>query len=105
MKFSTLKFRSIALVIATAFSANASARDAVLDALVVETGLSLRDVKMVVGARSGHAEYLASYDQTQRRFVRAIGKSRYRELMAGRNVPLFHPEQRVASVALRLPAR
>jgi hypothetical protein len=100
-----MKARIIALLIAAAFSANVAAEDDVLGALVTESGMSLRDVKMVLGARSGHAEYLASYDQTQRRFVRAIGKARYRDLIAGRAVPMLHPDQRVAMVQMKVPTR
>jgi hypothetical protein len=95
-----MKARFIALVVAAAFCTPVLAEENVVAALAIETGMSTRDVRMVLGARSGHAEYLASYDQTTRRFVRAIGSARYRDLMAGRRVPLLHPEQRVASIAL-----
>ena len=100
-----MKARIIALVVASAFAAPALAQDNVLEALSQETGLSVRDVKMVLGARTGHAEYLASYDQTQRRFVRALGKPRYRELMAGRRIELLQADARVAWVQVKLPAR
>ena len=100
-----MKARIIALVVASAFSAVASAQDKVIEALSQETGLAPRDVKMVLGARSGYAEYLASYDQTKRRFVRALGQPRYRELMAGRRIELLQPGQRTASVQVHVPAR
>lgn len=100
-----MKARIIALVVASAFSAAAAAQDNVLEALSQETGLSTRDVKLVLGARSGHAEYLASYDQTKKRFVRALGKPRYIELMAGRRVELLQPDQRVAYVQVKFPSR
>lgn len=100
-----MKARILALLAASAFSAGAAARDDVIGALSRETGLSTRDVKMVLGARSGYAEYLASYDQTQRRFVRALGKARYRELMAGRRIELLAPGQRLAQVEVKLPVR
>jgi hypothetical protein len=93
-----MKVRIIAFLAASAFSAGAVAQDDVLGALSRETGLSVRDVKMVLGARSGYAEYLASYDQTRKRFVRAIGKPRYLELMAGRGTESPQSDRRVAFV-------
>ena len=95
----------LALVVAATFSGGAVAQDDVIGALSRETGLSVRDVKMVLGARSGYAEYLASYDQTQKRFVRALGKERYRELLDGRRVELLEPGQRVAFVEVQAPRR
>ena len=86
-------------------SATAAEPTSVLQALAAESGLSVRDVKMVVGARTGHAEYLASYDQTKRRFVRALGKSRYQALMAGEPIALRQPGQREQWVALAASPR
>jgi hypothetical protein len=100
-----MKARIIAWVVASALSATVAAQDSVIDSLSRETGLSTRDVKMVLGARTGHAEYLASYDQTQKRFVRALGKPRYLELMAGRRIDLLQADARVASVQVALPRR
>ena len=100
-----MKARIIALIAASAFSAGAAAQDGVIGALSRETGLSTRDVKMVLGARSGFAEYLASYDQTRKRFVRALGKERYLELLAGRRIELLEPSQRMAYVAVEMPRR
>ena len=93
-----MKARIIALIVASAFSAAAMAQDNVIEALSQETGLSTRDVKMVVGARTGFAEYQASYDQTKKRFVRALGKPRYKELMAGRRIELLQADARVAQL-------
>lgn len=100
-----MKIRIIAFIVVSAFSAGVAAQDNVIDALSQETGLSARDVKMVLGARSGYAEYLASYDQTQKRFVRALGKPRYRQLMAGRRIELLQPDQRMAYVQVKRPGR
>jgi hypothetical protein len=55
---------------------------------------------MVIGPRIVHAAYPSSYDQVKTKFVRNIGRKRYEDLLAGREVPLFHPDQRVASVTL-----
>ena len=98
-----MKARYFALALAVVFSANATAGEDIVGALADETGLSKRQVKMVVGARSGHAAYLASYDQVQRKFVSAIGRERYTELLAGREVKLLNPGQRLASVTIAQP--
>src|SRR5688500_16720818 len=94
-----MKARYFVLAMATAFSANAIAGEDILGVLSEETGLSVRQVKMVVGARSGHAAYLASYDQVQRRFVATVGQERYRELLVGRSVaPAKQATARIAQV-------
>lgn len=100
-----MKARILALLAAAVFSTGARAGDDILGALSRETGLNTRDVKMVLGARSGYAEYLASYDQTRKRFIRALGKPRYLELMAGRRIALLAPGQRLAYVEVKRPAR
>lgn len=99
-----MKARILAFFAAAAFSSSLAARDDI-GALARETGLSTRDVKMVLGARTGYAEYLASYDQTRKRFVRAVGKARYRDLMAGRRLEAPAPDHRLARVEVALPAR
>ena len=100
-----MKARIIALIVASAFSATAVAQDNVIDALSQETGLSTRDVKMVLGARTGFAEYQASYDQTRKRFVRALGKPRYEDLMAGRRIEVLQADARVAQLQVARPRR
>ena len=56
--------------------------------LAAATGLSERQVQMVVGGRTAYAEYRTSYDRVERHFVKALGEERYRELMAGREIVL-----------------
>ena len=56
--------------------------------LAAATGLSERQVQMVVGARTAYAEYRTSYDRAEARLVKALGEERYRDLMAGREVVL-----------------
>ena len=56
--------------------------------LAAATGLSERQVQMVVGARTAFAEYRTSYDRIERHFVKALGEERYRDLMAGREIVL-----------------
>ena len=56
--------------------------------LAAATGLSERQVQMVVGARTAYAEYRTSYDRVEARFIKALGEERYRDLMAGREIVL-----------------
>ena len=63
--------------------------------LAAATGLTERQVQMVVGAHTAYAEYRTSYDWARQRFVRALGVQRYNALMAGREIRL-DDGQRVA---------
>ena len=65
--------------------------------LADETGLSENRVRMVVGPRSGYAEYRITFDRTQRQFRNALGEERYNDLMAGRKIQLYN--QRAAAIA------
>ncbi|MGH8027585.1 MAG: hypothetical protein ACREO0_12740, partial [Pseudoxanthomonas sp.] len=65
--------------------------------LADETGLTPRSVRMVVGARSGYAEYRVTFNRAQRQFKNALGEERYNDLMAGRRIELYN--QRAATVA------
>ena len=65
--------------------------------LADETGLSEQRVRMVVGPRSGYAEYRITFNRSQRQFRNALGEERYNDLMAGRKIELYN--QRAASVA------
>ena len=56
--------------------------------LAAATGLSERQVQMVVGGRTAYAEYRTSYNRVEKRFVEALGEERYRDLMAGREIVL-----------------
>ncbi len=65
--------------------------------LAAETGLTENRVRMVVGPRSGYAEYRITFDRSQRQFRNALGEERYNDLMAGRKIQLYN--QRAVSVA------
>ena len=56
--------------------------------LAAATGLSERQVQMVVGGRTAYAEYRTSYNRVEKRFVEVLGEERYRDLMAGREIVL-----------------
>jgi hypothetical protein len=65
--------------------------------LAEETGLTAQRVRMVVGPRSGYAEYRITFDRAQRQFKNALGEERYNDLMAGRKIELYN--QKAATVA------
>ena len=56
--------------------------------LAAATGLTERQVRMLVGGHTAYAEYRSSYDWARRRFVHALGVQRYDDLMAGRPIRL-----------------
>jgi hypothetical protein len=74
-----------AALAAPAMAANPTLR---VDDIAAATGLTRSEVQMVVGARTPHPEYFTSYDRSQRRMVQVLGKERFRELMAGREIVL-----------------
>ncbi len=77
------------LLIATSpGAAFAVAPVAKLSDLATVTGLTERQVQMVVGAHTAYPEYLTSYDWARRKFVHALGEQRYNDLMAGREIVL-----------------
>jgi hypothetical protein len=61
--------------------------------LSAATGLTERQVQMVVGAHTAYAEYLTSYEWARRRMVEVLGQSRYEDLMAGRAIQLDNGER------------
>jgi len=63
--------------------------------LSAATGLTERQVQMVVGAHTAYAEYLTSYEWARQRMVKVLGRQRYQDLMAGRAIELDNG-QRVA---------
>jgi len=56
--------------------------------LAAASGLTPSEVKMVLGARTPYFEYLTSYARAQKRLEQALGKQRYDDLMAGREIVL-----------------
>jgi hypothetical protein len=114
-----MKTNLLALTLLAAIAAPAAAQDTTVDLAPVpiaapaleqvtvrqladETGMSPHRVRMVVGPRSGYAEYRITFDRAQRQFRNALGEERYNDLMAGRKIDLYH--QKAADVA-RVDAR
>lgn len=102
-----MKLRHLVLSLAAVFSTSVFASEDIIGALADQTGLTERQVKMVVGPRSSHAAFLASYDQVQRQFVKAVGQERYQELLARREATPAapSPQDRLAKLdrATRAP--
>lgn len=69
--------------------------------LARETGLSERNIRMVLGARTPYAEYRTQFDRVSWTLKRAVGDENYRRLMNGEQVVL---ERRVAPDAERAVA-
>lgn len=109
-----MKTNLLALTLLAAIAAPAAAQDSTVNLAPVpiaapapeqvtvkqladETGLSENRVRMVVGPRSGYAEYRITFDRSQRQFRNALGEERYNDLMAGRKIDLYN--QKAATVA------
>lgn len=54
--------------------------------LARETGLTERNVRMVLGARTPYAEYRVVYNRVERQFKNALGDHNYDRLMRGESI-------------------
>ena len=77
----------LALLVATPALAGASPPSHLAD-LAAQTGLSVRQVQMVVGAHTAYAAYLTQYDWARQRMIRTLGSDRYLDMMAGGEIRL-----------------
>ena len=91
---SKLKFCALLLACAPGLAAAASPAANIRD-LAAATGLTERQVQMVIGPHTAYAEYRTSYDWARHRFVQVLGQQRYDQLMAG-NAIVLDNGQRVA---------
>lgn len=57
-------------------------------ALARETGLTERNVCMVVGTRSSYAEYRSNFTRVDRQFREAVGDVRYQRLTGRKVTPI-----------------
>lgn len=93
-----MKTRTALIALALAAASPAYAGDMV-DTLANETGLSERQVQMIVGNRTPFVEYRTSYNRSLAQFKRALGKERAERLLAGETIVLQRrPEARVATL-------
>lgn len=96
------KLLAVAVALAAGLgSASAVAANSFMDihALADETALSVNEVRMVVGARTGFAAYRISYPRVARQFKAAIGPQRYDDLMAGRVILIDGHDRVLVAVA------
>ena len=76
------KLAVLAIAMAATLPAYAGSRD--IEDLAAYTGISERKVMMTLGTRSSYAEYPYTYQRYKARFVRALGRQNYEQLMAGK---------------------
>ena len=81
-------FMLCAVLAALPGAALAGGGDLQVPDLAAASGLTPSEVKMVLGARTPYFEYLTSYARSQKQLEQALGKQRYDDLMAGREIVL-----------------
>ncbi len=77
----------------------AHASDNSVAQLAEETGLTERNVRMVLGARTPYPEYRVEFNRVQRQFKEAIGERNYDRLMRGESIVLVRKPVAPESVA------
>ena len=85
-------------------AAPAELQDPTVNDLADETGLTPQRVRMVVGPRSGYAEYRITYARAHRQFRDALGEERYNDLMAGRKIELKNKKSATVAAVDAKPA-
>lgn len=76
------------LLIATLLAVAPLASASPVEDLARETGLSERNVRMLMGAHTPYGDYRISYDSKLRQFKKALGESNYQRLMNGQTIVL-----------------
>jgi len=69
--------------------------------LAQETGLSERNVRMVVGGRTAYAEYRVIFNRVDRQFKEAVGEVRYEQITGRKPLPALSDNPRETRVAAR----
>lgn len=69
--------------------------------LAQETGLSERNVRMVVGGRTAYPEYRVIFNRVDRQFKEAIGEVRYERITGRKPLPAISDNSRETRVAAR----
>jgi hypothetical protein len=80
-------FNKTILIAALLVAAPAAGANSISD-LSRATGLSERNVRMLVGARTPYAEYRCCYNAKLRQFKQALGEDNYHKLMNGETIVL-----------------
>lgn len=93
-----MKTRTALIVLAMAAATPAYAADMV-EVLAEETGLSERQVQMIVGNRTPFIEHRYNYSRSLKQFKRALGEELAQQLIAGETVVLERRrEARIATL-------
>lgn len=96
-----MKTTTALIVLALSAATPAYAAD-MLDVLVEETGLTARQVQMIVGNRTPFIEHRYNYGRSLAQFKRALGNERAEQLIAGETIVLERRrEARVATLDVR----
>lgn len=95
------KIAFIALALVASMPAWAEQSKDPINDLSQVTGLSERKVQMIVGNRTAFAEYTYTYDRALKKFVNAIGETRYEQLMNGESVALTGKDGREYIVQIK----
>ena len=79
----------------------AHAADESVAQLASQTGLSERNVRMVLGARTQYAEYRIAFNRVDRQFRESVGDVRYEQLTGRKPLPAKAEAKRDVRVAAR----
>lgn len=71
-------------VVALAAAAPALAKKNNVEELAAASGLTTREVQMVLGTRTAFAEYRTSFNRARKQLIEAVGPERYREALRNR---------------------
>lgn len=96
----------IAAALALPVATNAAGREGTssITLLAQASGLSERQVQMVLGNRTSYAEYRISYDRVDRKFRDAVGPEIYRNLKERGELTASNAQQLMAIVNTRSDA-
>ena len=75
-------FTKSVLFAATLFASAASAQTVTVDEIAAESGLTNRQVAMVLGAPTAYAEYRTTFRHARDQMLRTVGQERYAEYIA-----------------------
>jgi hypothetical protein len=92
-----LAFATLALASSSVFAARTTPAD-----IAAESGLTTREVSMVLGSSTGYGEFVTAYSRAYTRLHRALGDERMQQLMAANGISLRAP--RLARVGRQHPA-
>ena len=81
MKARTLAFAMLALASSSVFAAHTTPAE-----IAAGTGLTAREVSMVLGSSTGYPEFVTSYTKLYAKLHRALGDERMRQLLVANGI-------------------